>query len=132
MECEININILENKGQTKELTFSSYTININFAYYYLDINTKCITLNDDYNLFNLIISVPDEYHLDIINIENYNQKSIDEKNKLIIYPLYIYDLDSLEEIYTITNRAELRHEFKLKNFDITFLECYIKTEHPRA
>ena len=123
-ECELDINMVENKGQIKELNFSYYTMNVYFVYYYLDINTTCITLNDNYNTFNLIISIPDEYHLDIINIENYNQKSVDINNKLIIYPLYIYDLDSLEEIYTISNSNNIRHQFKLKNFDVNFLEKY--------
>ena len=125
IECEINTRISENKAQTIQLSFSYYTINLDLIYYYLEPQTTCITLDKENHNFNLIISVPDEKYIDEIYLDSQNYyypKSTDKQNKLISYPINIYDLESLKIDYTISNNKDLNKRFKLNDFGINFLK----------
>ena len=127
IECEINTPNLENKAQTIQLSFSYYTINLDLIYYYLEPQATCMTLDEENHNFNLIISVPDENYINEIYLDSQNYyypKSTDKQNKLISYPIEIYDLKSLEVPFTITNNKDLSKQFILNDFGIKFLKKY--------
>ena len=122
VECTLSKKDIQTSKKVQK-KFSDYTIDIDLIYYNLSSPSKCVTLEQQENKYDLFIYVPDDYYNNKIylksNIYTIDYKQSDFKNGIITIPIDVVIKDNIK--YDIYVDDKLTESFYLTDFGINFI-----------